>query len=127
MNPAKAVLKGLIRGYQRWISPLSRPRCKYYPTCSAYALSAINIHGAIKGSILAAWRLARCNPWSKGGLDYVPLKGQWKPGPSERLTEQELTAYWQALDAGRSGKAMHIVETALAKRKAEAGAGPQHS
>ncbi|MDK8100436.1 MAG: membrane protein insertion efficiency factor YidD [Winkia neuii] len=116
-----------VRGYQRWISPLSGPRCKYYPTCSAYALSAINIHGAIKGLILAVWRLARCNPWSNGGLDYVPLKGQWRPGPSERLTETELTAYWRALDAGQNGKANDIVETALAARKAEASAGPQHS
>lgn len=64
----------LIRGYQKFISPLFPPRCKYYPTCSAYAIQALEKHGFIKGTILAVWRILRCNPWSRGGVDYVPEK-----------------------------------------------------
>ena len=63
---------GLIRLYQKFISPLTPPRCKYYPTCSAYALEAYSKHGLIKGTVLSTWRLLRCNPWSLGGVDYVP-------------------------------------------------------
>lgn len=61
-----------IVAYSRFISPLLPRRCKYYPTCSAYALTAIRKFGIIKGSVLAMWRLLRCNPWSMGGIDYVP-------------------------------------------------------
>jgi putative membrane protein insertion efficiency factor len=61
----------LIRGYQRWISPLLAPRCKYYPSCSEYAVQAIGRYGILRGSVLAAWRLLRCNPFSHGGYDPV--------------------------------------------------------
>ncbi len=67
-----------IRLYQRFISPLTGPHCKYYPTCSAYALTAIRKHGILYGGGLAVWRLLRCNPWSKGGIDYVPEKKFWQ-------------------------------------------------
>ncbi len=60
---------GPIRAYQRWISPLFPRRCKYHPTCSAYAAEAVRELGLIRGSILAGWRLLRCNPWSHGGYD----------------------------------------------------------
>ncbi len=70
----KKILIGLINLYRRFISPLKRPCCKYYPTCSEYAIKAIEIHGALKGSILAAWRILRCNPFSNGGVDHVPEK-----------------------------------------------------
>ena len=60
-----------IRGYQVAISPLLGDRCKYYPSCSRYAADAIRELGAARGSILAAWRLLRCNPWSHGGVDKV--------------------------------------------------------
>ncbi len=63
-----------IRFYQKFISPLSGPHCKYYPTCSQYALTAIRRHGIFYGGALAIWRILRCNPWSKGGIDYVPEK-----------------------------------------------------
>ncbi len=56
--------------YQRFISPLLRPRCKYVPSCSEYARMAINEFGVIRGTILAGWRLLRCNPASHGGIDY---------------------------------------------------------
>lgn len=74
---AGGVLAGMVRIYQRFISPLFAPRCKYYPSCSAYALRAFEVHGAVKGMILATWRLLRCNPFSDGGVDHVPLRGQW--------------------------------------------------
>ena len=61
-----------IRFYQREISPLSPPRCRYIPTCSEYALEAVEKYGAVKGSWLAAKRILRCNPFHKGGYDPVP-------------------------------------------------------
>lgn len=70
----KHVLVGLIRIYQRFISPLLGPRCRFYPSCSSYAVQALTVHGVIKGSGLAAWRLLRCHPWNPGGLDPVPPK-----------------------------------------------------
>ncbi len=68
----KKVLIFLIRIYQKYLSPMKTGRCPYYPTCSNYGLEAIEKHGAIKGSILAAWRILRCNPFSHGGIDFVP-------------------------------------------------------
>ena len=62
----------LIRVYQRLLSPLLPPACRFYPTCSQYALVAIRDHGVVRGSWLAALRLARCNPWHPGGVDFVP-------------------------------------------------------
>ena len=70
----KRVLLWCIQFYRRCISPNKRggPCCRYIPTCSQYALTAIERYGAFKGGRLAAWRLMRCNPWSKGGYDPVP-------------------------------------------------------
>lgn len=62
----------LIRWYQRAISPMLGANCKYLPTCSQYAVEAIAKHGALKGGLLAAWRILRCNPFSRGGYDPVP-------------------------------------------------------
>lgn len=69
----RKILVGLIRFYQKWISPGFAPRCKYYPSCSSYAATAISEYG-LKGIAMSAWRLVRCNPWSDGGVDYVELK-----------------------------------------------------
>ena len=66
------VLIGAIRLYQLVLSPLTGPTCKYYPTCSSYAITALRTHGALKGLGLALWRILRCNPWSLGGVDDVP-------------------------------------------------------
>jgi uncharacterized protein len=60
-----------LRLYQRAISPAIPRRCKYHPTCSEYGVEAIRRHGVLRGSVLAAWRLLRCNPWSHGGVDFV--------------------------------------------------------
>ncbi|MBR1862980.1 MAG: membrane protein insertion efficiency factor YidD [Ruminococcus sp.] len=62
----------MIRAYKKFISPLKPPVCKYYPSCSSYALTAYEKHGLALGTVLAVWRLLRCNPWSLGGIDYVP-------------------------------------------------------
>lgn len=70
----KRVLIFLIRFYQTAISPYRPPCCKYIPTCSNYALEALNRFGAFKGTALAVWRFLRCNPLSKGGYDPVPEK-----------------------------------------------------
>ena len=68
----KEVLIFLIKLYRKYISPLKRTKCPYIPTCSEYGLEAIEKYGAIKGGILAAWRIIRCNPFSSGGYDPVP-------------------------------------------------------
>ena len=64
-------LRGL-RLYKRWISPSFPPSCRYTPTCSEYAIEAVELHGAVRGTMLAAWRVLRCHPLAKGGLDPVP-------------------------------------------------------
>nr|WP_230854447.1 membrane protein insertion efficiency factor YidD [Arthrobacter terrae] len=58
--------------YRRLISPLYGPVCRFFPSCSAYAMEAVTVHGAVKGSWLAGRRLIRCHPWNSGGLDPVP-------------------------------------------------------
>jgi uncharacterized protein len=68
----KYPLMWLIRGYQKVISPLLPPSCRFEPSCSQYGYEAIQKHGAFKGIGLAIWRVLRCNPWGKGGYDPVP-------------------------------------------------------
>ena len=68
----KKILICMIRFYQKYISPMKGTKCPYIPTCSQYGLEAIEKYGAVKGSILAAWRILRCNPFAKGGYDPVP-------------------------------------------------------
>ena len=68
----KRILIKLIKFYRKRISPMTLPRCKYIPTCSQYAIEAIEKYGAFKGGFLALWRILRCNPFSKGGFD--PIK-----------------------------------------------------
>jgi putative membrane protein insertion efficiency factor len=78
----KYLFMGLIRIYQRTISPLLGPVCRYYPSCSHYGYEAMSVHGALKGTILTTWRILRCNPWSAGGIDDVPPRGRWR-SPAE--------------------------------------------
>lgn len=68
----KKIVIAMIRFYQKYISPMKYTRCPYIPTCSQYGLEAVQKYGAFKGTLLAAWRILRCNPFSKGGYDPVP-------------------------------------------------------
>ena len=70
----QAILLSLIRFYQRWLSPLMGNQCRFYPTCSHYAADAVRAHGSARGTWLALRRIARCNPWHRGGFDPVPEK-----------------------------------------------------
>lgn len=74
----KYIAIALINFYRKIISPLFPAKCKYYPTCSAYALTAVKRFGFIRGTMLAVWRILRCNPWSMGGIDPVPEKFTFK-------------------------------------------------
>ena len=67
----KKLLIKMIRLYQKYISPMKRTKCPYIPTCSQYGLEAIEKYGALKGGLLAVWRILRCNPFSHGGYDPV--------------------------------------------------------
>ena len=67
-----------IRAYQRHISPLLPRRCKYYPSCSEYAVQAVERFGILRGFVLAGWRLLRCNPFSRGGYDPVESQRLFK-------------------------------------------------
>jgi uncharacterized protein len=71
MSALRAVVLGPVRLYQRVISPALPARCKYHPTCSQYAVEAVRRYGVVRGLVLAAWRVLRCNPWSHGGVDFV--------------------------------------------------------
>jgi uncharacterized protein len=77
----KRLLIAIITAYRRRLSPLLPRRCRYEPGCSLYALTAIRRFGALKGGVLAAWRLLRCNPFSNGGFDPVPERFTLRVGP----------------------------------------------
>lgn len=70
MRPQGIVVKA-IRAYQRFVSPLLPPSCRFSPSCSQYTLLAVQKHGVLKGGLMGAWRVLRCNPFSKGGFDPV--------------------------------------------------------
>ena len=72
MKPIRTVLKLLIRGYQLFVSPILGANCRYAPSCSQYAVEAIESHGAVRGSWLAVKRIGRCHPWGGSGYDPVP-------------------------------------------------------
>lgn len=75
------IVISLLRLYQSWLSPVKPPTCRYYPSCSEYAVRAIAARGVLRGGLLAAWRLLRCHPFSSGGYDPVP------PGPTHSRQE----------------------------------------
>ncbi|WP_346027786.1 membrane protein insertion efficiency factor YidD [Arthrobacter parietis] len=82
----RVILIGILVGYRRLISPLYGPVCRFFPSCSAYALEAVTVHGAGKGSWLAARRLCRCHPWNDGGVDHVPSGGRrFAPGEEPQI------------------------------------------
>jgi putative membrane protein insertion efficiency factor len=82
-----ALLIAPIRAYQRWISPALGPRCRYYPTCSNYAIEAIRELGPVRGTILAGWRLLRCNPFSHGGFDELADRRLFRNTPTASQRE----------------------------------------
>ncbi|HEX2246510.1 MAG TPA: membrane protein insertion efficiency factor YidD [Arthrobacter sp.] len=69
--PQKSLI-GLLKAYRKVISPVYGQVCRFFPSCSAYALEAVTVHGAVKGTWLALRRLSRCHPWNDGGVDHVP-------------------------------------------------------
>lgn len=79
----------LIRGYKKHISPHLGNNCRFIPTCSEYAMVAIDRHGLLKGGLLSAWRILRCNPFGKYGYDPVPDKGRWT-SDDRRLHDADL-------------------------------------
>ncbi len=82
MSAARRAVLAPVRLYQRAISPLLPARCRYHPTCSAYAVQAVESYGILRGVVLAAWRLLRCNPWSHGGYDPVEAQRLFRPRPA---------------------------------------------
>lgn len=85
----KKLLKALVRAYQRWISPLKPATCRYYPTCSQYALQALERFGALRGSFLAIRRILRCHPFRPGGLDPVPEEFHFFRGHAATTPQKE--------------------------------------
>lgn len=88
MNPLQKLTVALILFYRRRISPAKPACCRFYPTCSTYALEAVQLHGFFKGGALAIWRILRCNPWNPGGVDPVPgsaLDQAWQATSADEL------------------------------------------
>lgn len=100
-----ALLLAPIRAYQRWISPGFPRRCKYEPTCSDYAVEAVRELGPLRGSIVAAWRLLRCNPFSDGGIDDVCDRTLFKQAAPP--TEHEAAGDDPRSMAGRTARVSH--------------------
>jgi uncharacterized protein len=96
----KWVLIGLLKVYRLLISPLYGNVCRYYPSCSAYALRAVSVHGAVKGSWLAARRLLRCHPWAPGGYDPVPGTPEFEEEQREQALRQAATIEESSLFRG---------------------------
>lgn len=86
-NPIAELILLPIRTYRRFVSPALSPRCRYYPSCSAYAEESIRELGVARGMILAAWRVLRCNPFSNGGLDPVAERPFFRPSRTPERTE----------------------------------------
>lgn len=82
-----------VKAWRRVVSPLYGDVCKYYPSCSAYGLEALEVHGAFKGSALTIRRILRCHPWAEGGFDYVP-------GSPRALAEQSTSGRTEANPQG---------------------------
>ncbi len=86
-KPAGAALAVLVRAYQLLLRPILPPACRFEPSCSAYAIEALRTHGAARGSLLAAWRVLRCNPWGGCGHDPVPPAGHFHRLAHDHLTK----------------------------------------
>ena len=93
--------------YQNLVSPMRAPSCRYYPSCSSYAVGALRRHGAAKGTALAVARVCRCHPWTAGGLDPVPPVGRWRnpedPTISDPATSDPATSDFAPADLATEG------------------------
>jgi hypothetical protein len=78
----KAFALWILRGYKRWMSPAFPPSCRYVPTCSEYAMEAVERYGVLRGGTMAAWRILRCHPFAAGGLDAVKREADGCKRPS---------------------------------------------
>jgi uncharacterized protein len=87
--PARAVLLGVLYLYRTLLSPLLPARCRFHPSCSAYAQEAVRVHGAAKGLVLAVRRIIRCSPATPGGSDPVPVRGGWGPAKPPVISQYE--------------------------------------
>ena len=102
----KYVLIGLLKVWRLTISPIYGNVCRYYPSCSAYALRAVEFHGAVKGSWLTVRRLLRCHPWSPGGYDPVPGTPEWQAELAEQQMRSEFVEDRPSTDSGHTGRRM---------------------
>ncbi|MGN7149615.1 membrane protein insertion efficiency factor YidD [Arthrobacter sp. SAFR-179] len=85
-NLPRNILILLLMAYRKVVSPLYGPVCRFFPSCSAYALEAVTVHGAVKGSWLAVRRLGHCHPWNAGGVDHVPAgHREWPAGQTPKI------------------------------------------
>lgn len=80
----KTLLTWALRGYQLGISPFLGQRCRFYPSCSSYAIEALGAYGVVRGGMLTARRLCKCHPWHPGGVDPVPQKPRCQPPGAAR-------------------------------------------
>ncbi len=85
MNLLQKLVIGALRGYKWAISPMLLPACRYVPTCSEYAIEAVEQHGVVRGSLMAAGRLLRCHPFVRGGVDPVPLARNKSESPANHV------------------------------------------
>ena len=92
LSIAARVLLAPIRVYQRAISPALPPTCRYYPSCSSYAVESLQLHGAVRGSWLAARRVSRCHPWHAGGYDPVPARRERERPADSSIGESSASA-----------------------------------
>ncbi len=105
----KKIVMKLIRFYQQYISPATQPTCRYHPTCSSYALEAVDKHGALKGGIMSSARILRCNPFVEGGVDKVPDYFTLRRNP-ENIGEQYLPNYLLPVDSETKSEIQELIK-----------------
>ena len=106
----KHVMIWLIRQYQKFISPIKPPCCRFTPTCSAYAIEAFQKRGFFVGFILMIWRILRCNPFSKGGYDPVPERGFTNPKAEDRTIDEGVCVCHECGDENGDGNDVSTTE-----------------
>ncbi|MFF2318011.1 membrane protein insertion efficiency factor YidD [Arthrobacter sp. NPDC058097] len=105
-NLPRNILILLLLVYRKVVSPLYGQVCRFFPSCSAYALEAVTVHGAVKGSWLAARRLARCHPWNAGGVDHVPASHrEWPENQTPRIVVLNNPDKYLAAQTDEEGRA----------------------